>query len=140
MDIALLQVEQGSACTPYEFVPYQAGLARVQRYLPVFEFSALSDVVGLGQCYSTTRAFLTLPHLVPTRVKTTGVVAVTPSGYLLTDVSGGTIVVTALAFSNSGIAASNLDATVASGLVAGDATVMLSNTGTTRLVLTGAEL
>lgn len=31
-DIALLQVEAGTACTPFEWVPYQAGLARVQRY------------------------------------------------------------------------------------------------------------
>ncbi len=32
MDIALLQVESGTACTPFEWVPYQAGLAKVQRY------------------------------------------------------------------------------------------------------------
>lgn len=31
-DLGLLQVERGATCTPFERVPYQAGLARVQRY------------------------------------------------------------------------------------------------------------
>jgi len=40
MDIALLQVEAGAVCTPFEWVPHQAGLARVRRYFRTYRASS----------------------------------------------------------------------------------------------------
>jgi hypothetical protein len=44
MDIALLQVEAGPVCTPYEWVPFQAGLARVRRYFRAYRFSTSESI------------------------------------------------------------------------------------------------
>jgi hypothetical protein len=35
-DIAQVQLEAGTACTPFEWTPYQAGLARVRRYFRAY--------------------------------------------------------------------------------------------------------
>jgi hypothetical protein len=50
MDIALLQVEQRSACTPFEWVPYASGLARAQRYYASGTHGlSAANASGLGQ-------------------------------------------------------------------------------------------
>jgi hypothetical protein len=47
MDIALLQVEAGPVCTPFEWVPHQAGLARVRRYFRTYR-AASNDGIAFA--------------------------------------------------------------------------------------------
>jgi hypothetical protein len=93
MDIALLQVEAGPVCTPYEWVPHPVALARVQRYFETGDFFVISTVTPStapfdfrGFC-----GFRTTKRAVPTAITGTAVTsgAVSPtvtahqSGFLL---------------------------------------------------------
>jgi hypothetical protein len=73
MDLALFQVEAGPVCTPFEWLPYQAGLARVRRYFRIYrtangETNAFSwaGQVGLGNGVWTTVHFDTPMRASPT--------------------------------------------------------------------------
>ncbi len=73
IDIAQLQVEKGTVCTPFEWVPYQAGFARVRRYFRIYraanaETNAFSwaGQVGLGNGVWNTVHFDTPMRASPT--------------------------------------------------------------------------
>ena len=72
MDIALVQVEAGSACTPFEWVPYQAGFARVRRYFRIYRTANVetdafvwAGQVGVGNGVWTTVHFDTPMRAAP---------------------------------------------------------------------------
>ncbi|MFO0519031.1 MAG: hypothetical protein ACK515_01235, partial [bacterium] len=89
MDIALVQVEAGSTCTPFEWTPYQSGLARVARYLPVIVSSGGSEAIAVGQCTSTTRALFTIPFSVPTRFRVAGVIVSASADFQILSAGAG---------------------------------------------------
>lgn len=133
-DLALLQPEAGAVCTPFEWIPYQAGLQRVQRYLPTIEY--LGDAKP-GQAYSASFAYTSIQFPVTARVRPTGLSAT--GTYTLTSASGAGLPVTGFNFSSASVNAGLIELAVASGLVAGDATLLLS-AGAARFFFTGAEL
>ena len=139
MDIALVQVEAGSTCTSFEWTPYQSGLARVARYLPVIVSGGTAEAIALGQCVSTTRALFTVPFSVPTRLRVAGVIVSASADFQILGAGGGPLTGT-VGFNNQGLTAAGIDVTVASGLVAGNATSLQTASANARLTFTGAEL
>jgi hypothetical protein len=139
MDIALVQVEAGSTCTSFEWTPYQSGLARVARYLPVIVSSGGSEAIAVGQCTSTTRALFTIPFSVPTRFRVAGVIVSASADFQILSAGAGVLTGT-VGFNNQGLTAAGIDVTVASGLVAGNASSLQAASANARLTFTGAEL
>jgi len=136
-DLALLQVERGSACTPYEFVPYQAGLARVSRYLQ--RLNSGSGVAAIGQAYSTTQAVFVIPHKVPLRT-TSSIAFSAATDYGLTNSAAGTITAATISLATGGVETTAIIVGVASGLAAGNASYLTPLNGNSVLLITGAEL
>jgi hypothetical protein len=131
-----VQLEVGSTATPFERRPYGTELMLCQRYLPAYLGSALA-VQYQGQAYSTTAAYIPIPHPVVTRVAPTGITTSSMSAVITkSDGSGATI--TNLAFTQAGVSSTVVNATGASGLTAGNASILIFNSGT--LLLTGCEL
>jgi hypothetical protein len=140
MDIALMQIEQGESCTPFEWTSYQANLARVQRYLLVYRAPSFALRVS-GQATGTTTAYFPITLPVPTRENITGATVTTPTSIFVRSSTGSAVSITGVAFGplSATTTHASLSVTGASGLTAGDATV-LAQSGSSVVVFTGAEL
>jgi hypothetical protein len=127
-----VQLERGSNATSFEFRDYGRELILCQRYLP----SANSNSYFTGQNASTTTGFVPVKFPVTARTAATGITVLSGTNYV-TNVSVGVIATTALTFNASGLDTGTVAFSVASGLVAGNATMLiLGNT----LLFTGCEL
>ena len=137
-----LQVEVGTAATEFERIPYEVLLAKCQRYLPMFEFDTTDNMTGfVGQNVSTTVALIGVPFPVKTRVKPTGVTVSGAAHFSLTQAGSGRVASTAVAVQTvSGRLAGALNITVGSGLIAGEATTLWSNSAGAKFYFTGCEL
>jgi hypothetical protein len=128
-----VQLEVGVTATSFDYRSYGQELALCQRYLP-----STGSTVGIysGVCYATTAALLSINFPVTTRVPPTGV-TVTGS-YTLVTSAGGATAVGSTAFNRASMNCALLNATGSSGLVAGNATLMLNDSAT--MLFTGCEL
>jgi hypothetical protein len=126
-----VQFEAGNYATPFEIVDYGDMLRRCQRYLPAVEAATYLA----GYVSSSTAAYIVAPLSVPTRVSPTGL-STTISGALYNS-SGSAISLVTLPFGSSSPSAVIMFPTVASGLVAGNGTLMKNDN---KILFTGCEL
>jgi hypothetical protein len=140
-----VQLEAGTVATPFERRSYGQELTLCQRYY----YRVVSNVADnnyarlsiFGQCANSTTAFAEVLFPVsmrtnPTSLQTTG----TANNYSLFNSAGSGVVATALAFNAGSAHSGEVIVTVASGLVAGNATVLIANNNTTAYLGWSAEL
>ena len=139
--IGEVQLEIGTAATPFEREHSQQTLAKCQRYLPVFNATGTSSWVGGGSCYTTTGAQIFCPFRTAPRVPPTGLTILPAASALgVTNASGSSVAATGLTFvsaSNEGV---GFNVAVASGLAAGNGALALFTNASGQLIFTGAEL
>jgi hypothetical protein len=126
-----VQLEEGIVSTPFDFRPYGTELALCQRYYYRLSPGATSRMLSVsGQCATSTAASGYIPFPVtmrtrPTSLEQTG----TASNYAVFNSGTGTVACSTVpvfnAFSTDGSAM--VDVTVASGLSAGNVTLLFSN-------------
>ena len=126
-----VQLEVGTVATPFERRQYGNELALCQRYLPVLNTNSAVS----GYAVSTTLAFVTVPFAVTSRVAPTGIATPSFSGSLYNS-AGSALTVTSTSFVAGGTSSGFINASVASGLTAGNGTLLFS----TAIQFTGCEL
>ena len=140
-----VQVEYGSKATPFETATgtIQGELAACQRYY--WQFTSSTNVYarfGTGNCSATTNASIYIRFPVtmrsaPAALATTG----TASNYCLVNASGSVVALNAVpTYDATNTEGAVVAVTVASGLVAGNATQLLSNNTLTAYLAWSAEL
>jgi hypothetical protein len=142
-----VQLEQNTSATPFERRLYNQELANCQRYgyaLCNSTISVGSESVAMGQCFSTTSARVNAQLPVTMRAVPTATVPTQTNFRVYNATNSGIPNVTALSFA-SGASSQNsvvFDATVSSGLVAGNATALVASnsTPTTGTIFLSAEL
>jgi hypothetical protein len=140
LQITGVQFEVGKQATAFDYRDYGNELRMCQRYLPAYNFSAGNTPSAGGIAYSTTAAVMNLIHPVQTRIAPTGI---TVTGTFNSYNNGGG---NAGNFSSitlgqfQGTYSSIINCTGGSGLVQGNATLLLSPSGTSQILLTGCEL
>lgn len=134
--IADVQLEYGAASTPFERRPYGHELLACKRYY----WSVLSGsgvYINVGQAVSSTAVIGSLFYPVEMRAAPTAVVS-DQTHFAVFNSTGGTVATTAFTLTTTRYS-TRLDATVAAGLTAGNASVLSSNNASATLTLT-AEL
>ena len=128
-DLWGVQLEQNYQATPFEQRPIGVELALCQRYYYRRKATANNFVLSSGgQCYATTGIVVHLPfpvtmRIAPTAVEQTG----TAADYKVWNAgASGINLNTVPIFNNSSTEQGIIEATVASGLVAGNSTTLLS--------------
>jgi len=125
-----VQLEKGSTATSFDYRPYGTELQLCQRYYYKIKADAANRMLTLyGQCYSTagclvTAQFPTTMRTRPTALEQSG----TAGDYKVfqANTSSSTCTVVPTFNSSTTEAAALIEGTVASGLVAGNATTMVS--------------
>lgn len=135
-----VKLENNTAATAYRELPIDELIRRCLRYLPAWNCAAVGAYCP-AMAFSITQGQSTLEYKVTPRLAPTGIVTSTASAFNVIDASGSNVALTALVIS----AASSLEnlaltLTVTAGLVAGNATVIKSGSGTTQILATGADL
>jgi hypothetical protein len=138
-EVTGIQLELGSVATPYQRqnATIQGELAACQRYLPSIQVSS-SDFAA-GQCYATTATLISIPFPVTARVAPTGITVNAVGNFRVRNATSTLITCTGVGFSTASTQSASVDASVASGLVAGNAT-NLYNAGSGTILFTGCEL
>jgi hypothetical protein len=143
LDIWGFQVEYGSTATPFQTASGgspQAELAMCQRYFERQD-SALGTQFtpfGTGACASTTTAYSTIFY---TYKRTSPSLSfATASTFSQTNSSGASVACTAISSAAQGVNTALILGTVASGLVAGNATTLYRNTANLAYIDISAEL
>jgi hypothetical protein len=137
-----VQLEKGSTATSFDFRAYSAELAMCQRYLPMISAADASNTgqFAVGQASSTTNGEFHLRFPVTVRTPPTGLVIDTVANLRCSNAAiSGSPTVTSLTFTSGNSDAARFQAAVASGLVAGNAT-MLIPAAAAKLYFTGCEL
>jgi hypothetical protein len=137
-----VQLEVGSVATPFERRPFGAELQLCQRYLPIFRLAA-GDKFVVGQAISASVVVANLPFLVSARTAPTGITASAGSSFALADAGlnyGANQTGTAIAFETGQTDSGSVRFTCTSGLVAGNASTILSRFANTTIQFTGCEL
>ena len=120
-----VQLEKGSTATSFDYRPYGTELALCQRYC----FVPASNSRYVGQCDATTRALMIYVFPQTMRSGPTATLA-SAATYNVTTAAGGTVAGTVVSLSGGFLDSAQIAITVASGLVAGNATLVTAN-GTT---------
>ena len=140
LDLWGVQLEAGSVATAFQTATgtLQGELAACQRYY--YQTTPLANkIFTTGQAYSTTAAYGAYQNPVTMR----GVPSVSFSAagdFDLFNATGSRLAVTALAGNAPNVDNIRLDATVASGLVAGNGTVYIDDAGGNAVIKVSAEL
>ena len=123
---------------PYDASSYEEEVIRCCRSLP----SAVGAIDALiGQATSATTCTFIIPFKVCARITPTGLLLSAASNYQAYTASLGVALVgSALSMSSAHTDMARLSFTVASGLVAGNATIVNANTAAAYMIFTGAEL
>jgi hypothetical protein len=125
-----VQLEVGSQATGFEYRQYQQELALCQRYYYRLKATAANYMFSAGgQCFGTTGALVNIPlpvtmRITPTAVEQNG----TAADYIIWNATTSAVALSAVP-AYSAITTNNMagiDCTVASGVVAGNATQLLS--------------
>jgi hypothetical protein len=137
-EITGVQLELGGVATGYEYIPYDVGFNRCQFFLPGFNGVT---TYGIGQNTSATVSFPYVQFPRAARTAPTGIINSTVGNFSVTSNVGGGVALTALAISAPvGTTGALMQATVAAGLAAGNATVLSNSNASAQLLFTGAEL
>jgi hypothetical protein len=137
-----VQLEVGTQATSFEYRQYTTELQLCQRYLPMFRLAA-GDKFVVGQAISASVVVANLPFLVSARTAPTGITASAGSSFALADAGlnyGANQTGTAIAFETGQTDSGSVRFTCTSGLVAGNASTILSRFANTTIQFTGCEL
>ena len=138
-EVTGVQMEVGSVATP--FTPQSATLqgetSACQRYYWRSTAGTNYTSYAVGQNYSTTKALVHVPNPVEMR---TAAASIEYSTLGVTNSAATPQAITSLVIDYKSPLSNNLTATVASGLVAGNATVLTANASTTAYLAFSAEL
>jgi hypothetical protein len=136
-----VQLEVGTVATPFEREIYSETLAKCQRYLPAFIPSSTGTGQGpVGQAYAATNALVSIPFQTVARVFPTGISVTNATNFAVTQANTTRVTASAVNFNGGSTYGSVIDVAVASGLVAGNATVLWVNTLPCQILFTGCEL
>jgi len=125
LNVTGVQLEKGSTATSFDYRPIGTELALCERYC----FVPASNSRYVGQCDATTRALMI--YVFPQTMRTgPSATLASATSYTVTTATGGTVNSTAVSLGGGFINTAQLAITVASGLVAGNATIVTAN-GTT---------
>jgi hypothetical protein len=131
LDIWGLQIEAGSVATPFTTASGTIGgeLALCQRYYYRAAANTISQSFGAGQCFSATSGRVLVSFPVTMRTAPTGLEqSGTAADYIVRNAAGTGVVLSAVP-THTGLTTSQLSEvlfSVASGLVAGNATILYS--------------
>ena len=139
VEVTGVQIELGSIATTFKRAggTIQGELAACQRYLP--SIGTGNSEFAAGFAYSTTKALFPINFQVTPRVSPTGISVNSAGNFTVRNATATQLTCTALTWSTGGVSANGIEATVASGLVAGNGTNIL-NSGSGTLLFTGCEL
>lgn len=133
------QVEFGTVATPFEQRLVGEELYLCQRYLPVWVIKT-SYYQYSGQCFSATDGRVFLPSPAPTRVAPTNI-SLNPFGVIQISTSNGSLTGTGtLTFFSGSTTGILVAATGATGLVAGNSTMLAATATDSTIFGTGCEL
>jgi hypothetical protein len=118
----------------------QTELAYCQRYLPVFNSQNTANNIAMGQCISSTQAFVVFTFNVPTRALTTTLAISSPAHVSLSAANGTLTGCSSALFDNPSLYSATIQFTVASGLSAGNATIATFTNASGQIIFAGAEL
>lgn len=140
-NITRVKLEIGDVCTPFSTPGFQAEQNRSQFF--VERITSEDDnftYFGSGMCYSTTHALIPVRYKTP-KFKVPTITSSAASTFAAQLSSAGAQAGTAISFARATkFGVGEVDITVASGLVAGNATNLLSNNGSTTYIQADARL
>jgi hypothetical protein len=138
-----VQLEAGSVATPFERRPYGTELALCMRYFETYGGSYAFEPIYAGFAFSTTQGVVPFIFNTVKRAAPTLTISAV-SDWSVNNSGGGSLALTALIINGSGADVTpksvSLRWTVASGVVAGNATVMTANNTTNARMNFSAEL
>jgi hypothetical protein len=136
-----VQLEKGSTATSFDYRPYGTELALCQRYLPAWNSAAANGPFAIGQAVSTTNANVLLPFQTQPRVPPTGITATGAGSFYLVSSSNGLAgSYSSTSFAYASLTSLHISCVTSSGLVAGNATYLGTNTAPAQILATGCEL
>jgi hypothetical protein len=138
-EITGVQLDIGSVALPFRTyaATIQGELAACQRYLPAV--AATNGELYTGLAYQSTQAIIQCILPVTPRVSPTGITVNAVGNFRLRNNVASKLTVTGMNFSTASNNSCTLDVTVATGLTAGNATVLFNESGGT-ILFTGCEL
>ena len=138
-----IQLEKGSIATSFDYRPYGTELALCQRYCYVIQANPAGGYqpFGVGQCSSTTAALICIPFPVTVRTPPNAISVSAGSDFGCWNAATSSVAATAVSFNTSTFNAAVIQPSGMSGLVAGNATTLLSqNTANSKIIFNGSEL
>ena len=136
-----VQLEKGTAATPFEWRHYGTELALCQRYLPAMSYSGGSNpYLGAGMAYGTTSAYYTISFPVTPRVPPTGLVVSSASHFSGFLANSAVSAATGFVFGGANSHSAFVQLTGMSGLSGGNASLIYMNNSAALLYFTGGEL
>jgi len=134
-----VQLEAGSVATPFEHRQYGQELALCRRYLPAYNPGS-SGSLGSGMCITTSSAMIFVPFDVPARVAPNGLTVSSASHFLCWQSNTVGTTPTSIALNQATSNAGLLYPQGMSGLVAGNATHLLTSNSAAQILFNGCEL
>lgn len=135
--IGNVQLEKGSTATSFDYRSYGTELQLCQRYLPAFNSTGATQVVGSGYSFSTTGANVVMNFMVQPRVAPTGITSTAASGFVFTSVAG--LTASALSFNTGSLQCGTIQAAL-TGATAGQGGIMYASGSGSQILFTGCEL
>lgn len=138
--LALVQIEYGSAATPFEIRDAATETLLCRRYLPTFRSTTTADYfTGAGQVMSATSTRFNYHFEVEPRTAPTGILISNATHFSINE-TGALTACTAVTFNAATKRVGRIQADVAGGLTAGRACDLFCNSASATLFWTGAEL
>jgi hypothetical protein len=134
-----VQLEAGSAASPFEYRDYGRELIMCQRYLPAFIGNG--NWFGFGIASGTTQVWTTVQFPVTTRVAPTGITVSAAADFTISDAVAALSVASSVTFNTAGQQTALLLGTASSAVLTNlRPTTLLSNNANAKLLFTGCEL
>jgi hypothetical protein len=129
-----IQLEEGSAPTPFEHRDAQVELEMCQRYCFVLNEPTTNILLATGMCLSATTAQVVVP--LPTPMRAAPTVTVTVGSFSVLATTGTAVVLTSAGVPSNGHSVNSIGlvGTAASGLLAGYGTILGGSGGTGKIV------
>jgi len=142
-EITGVQLEKGSTATSFDYRPYTTELQLCQRYFETYGGSHVFEPIASGYAFSTTEGVVPLIFNTVKRAAPTLTVS-SATHWAVINSAGSNLALTALIINSSGTNVTSktvsLRWTVASGMVAGNGTVLVANNSTSARIDFSAEL
>jgi hypothetical protein len=135
------QFAEESVPSIFEQRPYADEQRACERFLPSFQAPSSGNLgVTMGQAISGTQILALHPFQVPTLKQVTGASISASADFSMTNGAGTPLACTGVSFNSATFKSCLLAYTCSTGLVAGNASLLLTAAATARILFTGAEL